>query len=88
MPQRAKLTGDDEHPGFGQDTGQDADRRLEEASDLLTIIRGCQAYTPTEKETGFLDDMEARIEQYGDRAQVSGKQVMWMRGIRDKAIQS
>lgn len=85
MQKRARLT---ETPGFGQDTGQDHRRRIEEAERLIEIIRSCPAYEPDNWEETFLRDMEQKLACWGMSATVTGKQVMKLRDIKDKAIEA
>ncbi len=71
--------------GLGQETGGTPDERLAEAKRLLEII-GDHLEQLSPKEQGFVEDMQGRIEEYGNSAIVSGKQLFWLRDIKDGII--
>lgn len=61
-----------------QFTGGDADSRRAEADRILAIIGTCDVTDLTPKERNFLEEMAE-----GD---VSGKQLLWLRDIKDKLL--
>lgn len=77
----------DDKPKLGQDTGQDALRRQQEAVKLVgmcgNLIDDVRMWMI---DRNFLRDMRADMNRYGSRWLVSGKQVFRLREIKDKAL--
>jgi hypothetical protein len=65
-------------------TGGDADSRAAEAEKLLEMISGHEAELAP-KEQKFVADMRERFRR-GPPVAVTGKQVLWLRDIKDRTL--
>lgn len=65
------------------DSGQSPERRREEAFDLLSRIKSTAGSLDmiSQKECDCIDDLDDKRRKYGDRVEVSPKQLYWLRDI-------
>lgn len=68
---------------FGESGGDNNDR-LEEAKKLLAMGLSDNLEQMSAKERQFVEATIARIDDYGDEALISPKQIFWLRDLRDK----
>ncbi len=69
---------------LGNETGQSKEEDVREAGELLDIVRDYLS-DMAPKEFEFVESMNDRFSQYGERTFVSPRQLFWLRSIRDKA---
>ena len=68
---------------LGNETGQSKEEDVREAGKLLDIVRDYLS-DMTPKELEFVESMNDRFGQYGERTFISPRQLFWLRAIRDK----
>ena len=64
-------------------SGQDPDRRREEAFSLLDRLEGHEAEFDA-KSLGFYDSMCEKRTEWGDELLISPKQLFWLRDLNEK----
>ena len=70
---------------IGQETGGDAVARAKEAKELVDmILPHSEELSP--KEQRFIEQTAERLDQYGEKTIISGKQLFWLRDIKDGVL--
>ena len=65
------------------ESGGDNKSRVEEARKLIEMI---DLNRCPQKDIFFVQSTEERLEQFGDKALISPKQLFWLRDIKDRCL--